>query len=261
MEHLRRSIGHVLNNLGPHGLPLIGRADWNDCLNLNCYSETPDESFQTCTNKDGRTAESVFIAGMFVDICPEYARLCEKLGLSEEAAKIRQEVARMEKAVMEHGYDGEWFLRAYDDAGRKVGSKENKEGKIFIEPQGMCVMAGIGLQDGSALKALESVKKHLDTEHGIVLVYPAYTEYHKELGEITSYPPGYKENGGVFCHNNPWVMIAETKLGRADEAFVYYKKIAPAYREGLRSPDGTLCLCANDRRKRSQRHGEARTHS
>lgn len=260
MEHLRRSIGHVLNNLGPHGLPLIGRADWNDCLNLNCYSETPDESFQTCTNKDGKTAESVFIAGMFVDICPEYARLCEKLGLSDEAAKIRQEVARMEQAVMAHGYDGEWFLRAYDDTGRKVGSKENKEGRIFIEPQGMCVMAGIGLQDGSAMKAMESVKKYLDTDHGIVLVYPAYTEYHKELGEITSYPPGYKENGGVFCHNNPWVMIGETKLGRADEAFAYYKKIAPAYREEISEihrmePYVYAQMIAG---KEAKRHGEAK---
>jgi cellobiose phosphorylase len=260
MEHLRRSIGHVTNNLGPHGLPLIGRADWNDCLNLNCYSETPDESFQTCTNKDGKSAESVFIAGMFVDICPEYARLCEKLGLNDEAEKIRQEVARMEQAVMAHGYDGDWFLRAYDDAGRKVGSKENEEGKIFIEPQGMCVMAGIGLKDGSALRAMESVKKYLNTDHGIVLVYPAFTKYHKELGEITSYPPGYKENGGVFCHNNPWVMIGETKLGRADEAFAYYKKIAPAYREEISEihrmePYVYAQMIAG---KEAKRHGEAK---
>lgn len=260
MEHLRRSIGHVINNLGPHGLPLIGRADWNDCLNLNCYSETPDESFQTCTNKDGKTAESVFIAGMFVDICPEYARLCEKLGLVDEADKVRQEVARMEQAIMAHGYDGDWFLRAYDDAGRKVGSKENEEGRIFIEPQGMCVMAGIGLKDGSALKAMESVKKYLNTDHGIVLVYPAFTKYHKELGEITSYPPGYKENGGVFCHNNPWVMIGETKLGRADEAFAYYAKIAPAYREEISEihrmePYVYAQMIAG---KEAKRHGEAK---
>ena len=260
MEHLRRSIGHVINNLGPHGLPLIGRADWNDCLNLNCYSETPDESFQTCTNKDGKTAESVFIAGMFVDICPEYARLCEKLGLVDEADTVRQEVVRMEQAVMAHGYDGDWFLRAYDDAGRKVGSKENEEGRIFIEPQGMCVMAGIGLKDGSALKAMESVKKYLNTDHGIVLVYPAFTEYHKELGEITSYPPGYKENGGIFCHNNPWVMIGETKLGRADEAFAYYAKIAPAYREEISEihrmePYVYAQMIAG---KEAKRHGEAK---
>lgn len=233
MEHLRRSLSHVTNNLGPHGLPLIGRADWNDCLNLNCYSLTPDESFQTCTNKDGKTAESIFIAGMYVFAAPEYAKLCEKLGLNNEAKEILEQNKKMQQAVLEHGCDKEWFLRAYDDMGRKVGSIENEEGQIYIEPQGFCVMAGIGVEDGFAVKALDSVKKRLDTKHGIRLVNPAYTSYHYELGEITSYPPGYKENAGIFCHNNPWISIAETKVGRGDRAFEYYKKIAPAYREEI----------------------------
>lgn len=233
MEHLRRSLSHVTNNLGPHGLPLIGRADWNDCLNLNCYSLTPDESFQTCTNKDGKTAESIFIAGMYVFAAPEYAKLCEKLGLNSEAKEVLEQNKKMQQAVIEHGCDKEWFLRAYDDMGRKVGSIENEEGQIYIEPQGFCVMAGIGVEDGFAIKALDSVKKRLDTKHGIRLVNPAYTSYHYELGEITSYPPGYKENAGIFCHNNPWISIAETKVGRGDRAFEYYKKIAPAYREEI----------------------------
>lgn len=233
LEHLRRSLAHVTNNLGPHGLPLIGRADWNDCLNLNCYSKTPDESFQTCTNKDGKTAESIFIAGMFVYYAPEYSRLCDKLGLKDEAAKINKQVEQMKDAVLKHGCDKEWFLRAYDDQGRKVGSVENEEGQIYIEPQGFCVMAKIGLEEGFALKALDSVKKRLDTAHGIRLLNPAYTKYHYELGEITSYPPGYKENAGIFCHNNPWITIAETVLKRGDRAFETYKKIAPAYREDI----------------------------
>jgi cellobiose phosphorylase len=230
-EHLRRSFYHVVDNLGPHGLPLIGRADWNDCLNLNCFSETPDESYQTTGNKTGRTAESIFIAGMFVFIGPEFAALAEKMGKTDEAKKAREHVARMETAVEKHGYDGEWFLRAYDFYGNKVGSRDNKEGQIYIEPQGFCVMAGIGKNNGLAQKALDSVKERLDTPYGIVLVNPAYTEYHLELGEISSYPPGYKENAGIFCHNNPWIMIAETVLGRGDRAFEYYKKIAPAYLE------------------------------
>jgi cellobiose phosphorylase len=230
-EHLKRSFYHVVENLGPHGLPLIGRADWNDCLNLNCFSETPDESYQTTGNKVGRTAESIFIAGMFVFIGPEFAALAEKLGKTDEAKKAREHVARMEGTVEKHGYDGEWFLRAYDYYGNKVGSKDNKEGQIYIEPQGFCVMAGIGKNNGLAEKALDSVKERLDTPYGIVLVNPAYTEYHLELGEISSYPPGYKENAGIFCHNNPWIMIAETVLGRGDRAFDYYKKIAPAYLE------------------------------
>jgi cellobiose phosphorylase len=230
-EHLRRSFQHVLDNLGPHGLPLIGRADWNDCLNLNCFSETPDESFQTTGNRTGRTAESVFIAGMFVGVAPDYAYLADKLGHGDEARRARAEAANMTNVVLEHGWDGDWFLRAYDFFGNKVGSKDCKEGQIFIEPQGFCVMAGIGLQSGHARKALDSVEERLDTKHGIVLNNPPYSGYHVELGEISSYPPGYKENAGIFCHNNPWVVIAETVLGRGDRAFEYWKKIAPAYRE------------------------------
>jgi cellobiose phosphorylase len=232
-EHLKRSFHHVLENLGPHGLPLIGRADWNDCLNLNCFSETPDESFQTTGNKTGRTAESVFIAGMFVGVAPDYAYLAARMGQEAEAKLARAEAAKMEAVVLEHGWDGEWFLRAYDFFGKKVGSKECDEGKIFIEPQGFCVMAGIGKSTGQAKKALDSTKELLDTKYGIVLNNPAYTRYHVELGEISSYPPGYKENAGIFCHNNPWIIIAETTIGRGDRAWEYYKKIAPAYLEDI----------------------------
>jgi cellobiose phosphorylase len=230
-EHLRRSFRHVLENRGPHGLPLIGRADWNDCLNLNCFSETPDESFQTTGNRQGRTAESVFIAGLFCWVAPDFADLAERLELPEEAARARKEAAAMARTVLEHGWDGDWFLRAYDFFGAKVGSRENDEGQIFIEPQGFCVMAGIGLDDGRAVRALDSVKERLDTPFGIVLNNPPYTRYHVELGEITSYPPGYKENAGVFCHNNPWIMIAETVVGRPERAFEYWRKIAPAFVE------------------------------
>ncbi|MGD8400754.1 MAG: glycosyl transferase [Bacillota bacterium] len=260
MEHLRRSVNFIRRNLGPHGLPLIGRADWNDCLNLNCYSVNPDESFQTCGNKDGKTAESVFIAGMFVQIGPEYAFLCQRAGLTTEAAEIRREVSRIKEAVLRYGYDGAWFLRAYDGEGRKVGSRECAEGQIYIEPQGMCVMAEIGLDNGKAVQALDSVARYLDTAHGIRLVDPAYSVYHNELGEITSYPPGYKENGGVFCHNNPWVVIAETKVGRGDRAFNYYRKIAPSYREEMSDLHRmepyvyAQMIAGSD----SKRHGEAK---
>ena len=230
-EHLRRAFHHVLDNLGPHGLPLIGRADWNDCLNLNCFSETPDESFQTTNNRQGRTAESVFIAGMVVAVAPDYARIAEQRGQADEARRARAAGKRMADVILEHGWDGEWFLRAYDFFGNKVGSKDNDEAQIFIEPQGFCVMAGVGVAGGQARKALDAVKERLDTRYGIVLNSPAYQRYHVELGEISSYPPGYKENGGIFCHNNPWIMIAETVLGRGERAFEYWKKIAPAYLE------------------------------
>ncbi|MCF7807488.1 MAG: glycosyl transferase [Candidatus Marinimicrobia bacterium] len=230
-EHLKRSFDHVINNLGPHGLPLIGRADWNDCLNLNCFSDIPGEPFQTTQNKEGGAAESVFIAGMFVAYGSEYARICELTGNNSEAQRARNAIEKMRAAVNEHGWDGRWFLRAYDHFGEKVGSSTNKEGKIFIEPQGMCIMAGIGLEDGRALQSLESVQSQLECEHGIVLNQPAYTSYHLNLGEISTYPPGYKENAGIFCHNNPWITIAETRLGRGSRAFETYARIAPAYLE------------------------------
>lgn len=232
MDHLKVSFDHVVNNLGPHGLPLIGRADWNDCLNLNCFSMDPNESFQTTENKtEGSKAESLMIAGQFVIYGEEYVKLCRKLGLDAEADRAQKHVDEMVEAVKKHGWDGEWFLRAYDFYGNKVGSHENKEGKIFIESQGWCTMAGIGLESGLVEKSLDSVKKYLDCEHGIVLNNPAFTEYVMEYGEISTYPAGYKENAGIFAHNNPWVIIGETVLGRGDEAWEYYRKICPAYLE------------------------------
>ncbi len=232
-EHLQRSFRYTLDRLGPHGLPLIGRADWNDCLNLNCFSDTPGQSFQTTTNKEGKVAESVFIGGLFVLAAKELADIARHSGHAEEAAGYLAEGARMEETVRQHGWDGEWFLRAYDDFGNKVGSKECAEGKIFIEPQGFCVIAGIGLEDGLARRALESVRKYLATPHGIVLQQPAYSRYYLHLGEISSYPPGYKENAGIFCHNNPWVIIAEAMTGNGDSAHDYYSRINPSAREAI----------------------------
>ena len=233
MEHLKRSFDYIVNHKGPHNLPLIGRADWNDCLNLNCFSEHPGESFQTFGPSEGPVAESVFIGGMFVQYGEEYAQLCELMGDQAEADRARKEVEIMRAAVMKDGWDGEWFVRAYDAYKNKVGSKECEEGQIFIEPQGFCVLAGIGVEEGLAKKALDSVKEKLDTKYGVMILQPAYTRYHLELGEITSYPPGYKENAGIFCHNNPWISIAETVIGRGDRAFEVYQKTCPAYVEDI----------------------------
>ena len=171
------------------------------------------------------------IAGHFVIYGRDYAALCRRLGLNEEADRAEKYVDEMVEAVKKHGWDGEWFLRAYDFYGNKVGSNENKEGKIFIESQGWCTMAGIGLKEGLVEKSLDAVKKYLDTENGIVLNNPAFTEYVMEYGEISTYPAGYKENAGIFAHNNPWVIIGETVLGRGDRAWDYYAKICPAFIE------------------------------
>jgi cellobiose phosphorylase len=233
-HHLTVSFDHVVNNLGPNGLPMIGRADWNDCLNLNCFSNNPNESFQTTENKtEGSKAESVMIAGLFVYCGNEYIELCRRLGKPAEAARAKVHVDAMIDSVKQHGWDGEWFLRAYDFFGNKIGSQENEEGRIFIESNGWCTMAEIGKAEGMCNKALDSVKKHLDCEYGIVLNNPAFTKYHIEYGEISSYPPGYKENAGVFCHNNPWIMIGETKIGRGNAAWEYYRKITPAFIEDI----------------------------
>lgn len=236
--HLERSIQYTLDRLGSHNLPLIGRADWNDCLNLNCFSDTPGQSFQTTTNKDSKVAESVFIAGLFVLAAKEMAELVNnylKIGKAniKPADFYREAADEMEKAVWSAGWDGAWFRRAYDDFGNVLGSQENEEGKIFIEPQGMCVMGGLGVEDGRALQALDSTETHLATPHGIILQQPAFSKYYLHLGEISSYPPGYKENAGIFCHTNPWMMIAETKVGRGDKAHDYYLRINPSKREEI----------------------------
>jgi cellobiose phosphorylase len=232
-EHLRRSLQYTLDRLGPHGLPLIGRADWNDCLNLNCFSETPGESFQTTQNRSGGVAESVFIAGLFALAADELAALANATGHADQATEVLEARRRMHQAVLDHAWDGEWFLRAYDYTGMAVGSAANAEGRIFVEPQGICVMAGIGLQDGQAEQALASVERHLKTPHGVMLLQPAYSRYYPELGEISSYPPGYKENASIFCHTNPWITIALTRLGQADRAFESYLAINPSAREPL----------------------------
>ena len=259
LEHLRRSFRYTAEHKGPHGLPLIGRADWNDCLNLNCFSTEPGESFQTTGPSEGPVAESVFIAGMFVKYGNEYADLLDCLStyqeaaavrkettdtaaapaetrdkaavLRKEAAAVREEVSAMEAAVLDAGWDGSWFVRAYDAFSNPVGSHVCDEGQIFIEPQGMCVMAGIGKETGEAAAALKSVEERLECEYGIMLLQPAYTVYHPELGEITSYPPSYKENAGIFCHNNPWIACAEAVMGHGQRAFDVFKKTCPMYLE------------------------------
>ncbi len=259
-EHLKRSFRYTVDHLGPHGLPLIGRADWNDCLNLNCFSTDPNDSFQTSTNKDGKNAESVMIAQMFVYAAPEYAAMCRMLGDEAEAKFAEEEAAKMAAKICEQGWDGEWYVRAYDDFGNKIGSKECEDGKIFIETQGFGSMAQIGADKGYPIKALDSVKKHLDTKYGIVLLDPPYKDYHVELGEVSSYPPGYKENAGIFCHNNPWVIIGEVKSGRPQNAWEYYKKIAPAFLEDISEihrlePYVYAQMVAG---KAARRHGEAK---
>lgn len=266
LDHLKRAFDHVVNNVGPHGLPLIGRADWNDCLNLSCFSTKPGESFQTYNSpkfketRYSQNAESVMIAGMFGVIGKEYAALCKLKGDNSEYERAAAEIEKMKEATEKFGYDKEWFLRAYDDFGHKIGSDENEEGKIFIESQGWCVMAEIGKDKGYDISALNSVDKYLNSKHGLVLNQPAFTKYYPEYGEISTYPPGYKENAGIFCHNNAWIICAECYVGRGDKAFEYYSKIAPAFREDISDLHRTepYVYAQMIAGKDAPRHGEAK---
>ncbi len=229
-HHLEQSMRFTIEHLGPHGLPLIGRADWNDCLNLNCFSDKPGESFQTTENMESGIAESVFIAGMFVKYGHEFLDIAKAINHHEVANEMIDHINHVSLAVEKYGWDGKWFLRAYDAFGHKVGSYENSEGKIYVEPQGFCTMAGIGGYEFGR-QALDSVHEYLLNDYGVELLYPPYNEYRLELGEISSYPPGYKENGSVFCHNNPWIVIGYTKILDAEHAFDLYKRNAPAFIE------------------------------
>lgn len=266
MHHLTQSFYRILNNLGPHGLPLAMRADWNDCINLSCFSDTPGESFQTSTSpkygeqKYSRVAESVMVGGMFTFIGPEYVSICRHKGLNDEVDKAQAEIDKMAEVILKYGFDGEWFIRAYDDFGRKMGSKENDEGKIFIEPQGFCVMSGIGKEQGLDIKTLDSVDKYLNSKYGLVLNNPPFTKYYIEYGEISTYPGGYKENAGIFCHNNAWIICAEAFVGRGDKAYEYYSKIAPAYLEDISDIHRTepYVYAQMIAGKDAKRHGEAK---
>ncbi len=259
-EHLKKSFDHVVENLGPHGLPLIGHADWNDCLNLNCFSTDPNDSFQTAVSRDGRTAESVMIAGMFVLIGEDFSQICLRTGRDAVAAAARERIEAMRRAILAHGWDGDWFLRAYDSLGHKVGSRENTDGQIYIEANAWCAMAQVGESLGYPRKSLDAVKERLGTRYGIMILDPPYHEYHVELGEVSSYPPGYKENAGVFCHNNPWVMIAECISGRPEQAFDYYTRISPAYLEDIQELHKTEPYVYSQMiaGKAAPRHGEAK---
>ena len=236
LEHLKVSFYRIVNNLGPHGLPLAMRADWNDCINLSCFSDTPGESFQTYTNPKfkaeggySKVAESVFVAALFTFAGPNYVSILNHVGKADEAAKAQAEIDKMKKAMMESAWDGNWFIRAYDANGEKMGSKDCEESKIFIEPQGFAIMSDI--DKDATEKTLKAIDENLNCEFGLVLNYPAFTKYHVQYGEISTYPQGYKENGGIFTHNNAWIICAAAYAGKGDQAFKYYSEIAPAYTE------------------------------
>ncbi len=231
-EHLIRSLKFTITHKGPHGIPLIGRADWNDCLNCNTVNTIPGLTFSSAPYKESNIAESVLIGFLFVYAAKEFKKIAEIRKDDEKIKWISKEIEKMKEALEKHAWDGEWWLRAYDANSEKIGSNECEEGKIYIEPQGWAVIANVGTEEMQR-KAMQSVKKHLAIEHGIMLHQPAYTKYYLNIGEISTYPPGYKENASIFCHTNPWIMIGEALLKNCEQALEYYLAICPAKREDI----------------------------
>jgi cellobiose phosphorylase len=231
LDHLELSLDYTLRHRGPHGLPLIGHADWNDCLNLNCFSTDPNESFQTAGDVEGSIAESVMIAGLFLVAAQDMASLYRHLGRAEDAGRIDRSYGAMLDAVETHAWDGDWYIRAFDAHGQPVGSSRCEEGRIYIESQAWCVLGGAGRDNSRARKALESVERELQTPNGIILQQPPYRGYHVELGEVSSYPPGFKENGGIFSHNNTWIHLGWCLLGEGERALRAYLSICPSAKQ------------------------------
>jgi len=211
LEHLMRSLAFTKANCGQHGLPLLGFADWNDTVNL------PGE------------AESLMIASLYGAALIEMIELCGHLGKEDVAQGYRDDHAAMAAIFNEHGWDGEWYRRYYTESGEPIGSKENSHGKIYTNGQSWPVIAGFAPAE-RAVAALDSVDTMLNTKFGIKLSTPGYNGFDPELGGVSTYPPGAKENGGIFLHSNPWVMIANTKIGNGDRAYKYFTQINPAAR-------------------------------
>ena len=208
-EHLKRAVEFTKQNVGAHGLPLLGFADWNDTVNL----------------KTG--AESLFVANQYGKALLDLIELCTFTGDQELAQRYRADYDHMRALVNEYAWDGEWYVRYFDHDGSAIGSKKNAQGQIWTNGQSWPVISGFAPAD-RAKTALESVYRLLNTPNGIKLSSPGYNGYDAAKGGVTTYPPGAKENGGIFLHSNPWVMIAETLVGNGDRAFEYYNQINPA---------------------------------
>jgi cellobiose phosphorylase len=209
LEHLRRSLAFTKNSTGRHGLPLLGFADWNDTVNLH------------------GDAESVFIANLYGRALLEMIDLMVFLQDESAADEYRSDHGHMKQVVNDTCWDGEWFLRYFDEDGNPLGSHANSEGKIYANAQSWTVFSGFAEGD-RARQALDAVHDKLNTSCGIKLSWPGYNGYDPSRGGVTTFPPGAKENGGIFLHSNPWVMIAETMVGNGDRAFQYYTQINPA---------------------------------
>lgn len=225
-EHLKKAIDFVLGEKGPQGFVLMRFADWNDCLNLGA---------------DNETAETTWVPEFLYLAIKEFVTVADFLDRQDDHEKYNAIASKIKENFNSRAWDGKWFIRGIDKHGKAVGSAKCKEGGIIdLLPQAWGVMSGIADPD-KARSSMDMVKKYLDTEYGIMLMTPPYKEFDERLGAVTTFAPGLKENGGIFCHANPWAMIAETMLGRGDIAFKYYKTILPPTKNRMADIHQTEC--------------------
>jgi cellobiose phosphorylase len=208
LQHLEQAIKFTRNDLGRHGLPLLGFADWNDTINLP------------------KGAESLFTANLYGKALNELIALMEYIG-NRKALIFKKAYREMQSSVEKYAWDGKWYVMYLDENGHPVGSQKNAKGKIHLNAQSWSVLSGFASQERARV-AMRAVHSKLNTKYGIKLSTPGYNGFNPKYGGVTTYPPGAKENGGIFLHPNPWAMIAETILGNGDRAFEYYSQINPA---------------------------------
>lgn len=214
LDHLRRAIEFTHTDVGAHGLPLLGFADWNDTVNL----------------RPG--AESVFSALLYGKALLEMIGLAQHLGDETMIEQFTTYYQEMRARVNQHAWDGEWYLRYFDSDGTPLGSHQNEQGQIYLNAQSWAVISAFAPLE-RARQAMESARARLNTRYGLKLSAPGFNGFDPHRGGITTYPPGAKENGGIFLHTNPWAMIAETILGNGDRAFEYYNQINPGAKNDL----------------------------
>ncbi|MFW5982233.1 MAG: GH36-type glycosyl hydrolase domain-containing protein [Halanaerobiaceae bacterium] len=208
-NHLKQALEFSWEHRGPEGFLYGMSADWNDCINLK------------------GEGESIWSTFLYYRAIQDFLTIATRKDKENDIKHFSKYADELKENLSTKAWDGDWFIRAFLDSGRKLGSAESEQSKIFLNTQSWAVFSG-AYNDEKAVKAMDSVKKYLASEHGIVLNYPAFREFDEEVGAITSFPAGLKENAAIFCHANTWAVIAETMLGRGDRAFEYYRAYLPA---------------------------------
>ncbi len=213
LGHLKRALAFTHGDIGKHGLPLLGFADWNDTINLRAG------------------AESLFSAHLYGRALNEMIGLLEYIN-DPSVTEYRAAYDEMKSKVEKHAWDGDWYVMYFDYDGMPLGSRKNEKGQIHLNAQSWAVLSGFAEQEHGK-QAMQTVYDHLNTKYGIKLSTPGYNGHDPKVGGVTTYPPGAKENSGIFLHPNPWAIIAETMLGNGDRAYEYYAQIDPAGKNDL----------------------------